>query len=109
VTFASLERAGMLSPDGVGRAFDADATGYVRGEGVGAVVLKRLSRARADGNPILAVLRGTAVNHGGRANSLTAPNPRGQADVIRQAHREAAVDPATIGYLETHGTGTVIG
>ncbi|RPK79151.1 Polyketide synthase PksM [Streptomyces sp. ADI98-12] len=109
VTFASLERAGMLSPDGVGRAFDADAAGYVRGEGVGAVVLKRLSRARADGNPILAVLRGTAVNHGGRANSLTAPNPRAQADVIRQAHREAAVDPATIGYLETHGTGTVIG
>ncbi|MEV6613187.1 SDR family NAD(P)-dependent oxidoreductase [Streptomyces sp. NPDC051051] len=109
VTFASLERAGMLSPDGVGRAFDADAAGYVRGEGVGAVVLKRLSRARADGNPILAVVRGTAVNHGGRANSLTAPNPRAQADVIRQAHREAAVDPATIGYLETHGTGTVIG
>ncbi|WP_217143030.1 L-histidine N(alpha)-methyltransferase [Streptomyces sp. AC627_RSS907] len=109
VTFASLERAGMLSPDGVGRAFDADAAGYVRGEGVGAVVLKRLSRARADGNPVLAVLRGTAVNHGGRANSLTAPNPRAQADVIRQAHREAAVDPATIGYLETHGTGTVIG
>ncbi|MFF7240917.1 SDR family NAD(P)-dependent oxidoreductase [Streptomyces collinus] len=109
VTFASLERAGMLSEDGVGRAFDADASGYVRGEGVGAVVLKRLSRARADGNPILAVLRGTAVNHGGRANSLTAPNPRAQADVIRRAHREAAVDPATVGYLETHGTGTVIG
>ncbi|MFD8214464.1 SDR family NAD(P)-dependent oxidoreductase [Streptomyces sp. NPDC059697] len=109
VTFASLERAGMLSPDGVGRAFDADAAGYVRGEGVGAVVLKRLSRACADGNPILAVLRGSAVNHGGRANSLTAPNPRAQADVIRRAHREAAVDPATIGYLETHGTGTVIG
>ncbi|WP_432897931.1 L-histidine N(alpha)-methyltransferase [Micromonospora matsumotoense] len=109
VTFASLERAGMLSPDGVGRAFDADAAGYVRGEGVGVVVLTRLSRARADGNPILAVLRGSAVNHGGRANSLTAPNPRAQAEVIRQAHREAAVDPRTIGYLETHGTGTVIG
>ncbi|MFE1712118.1 SDR family NAD(P)-dependent oxidoreductase, partial [Streptomyces sp. NPDC058728] len=109
VTFASLERAGMLSPDGVGRAFDKDAAGYVRGEGVGAVVLKRLSRARADGNPVLAVLRGTAVNHGGRSNSLTAPNPRGQAEVIVKAHREAGVDPATIGYIETHGTGTVIG
>ncbi|MFD5410307.1 SDR family NAD(P)-dependent oxidoreductase [Streptomyces nojiriensis] len=109
VTFASLERAGMLSPDGVGRAFDKDAAGYVRGEGVGAVVLKRLSRARADGNPVLAVLRGTAVNHGGRSNSLTAPNPRGQAEVIVKAHREAGVDPATIGYVETHGTGTVIG
>ncbi|MDJ0380479.1 SDR family NAD(P)-dependent oxidoreductase [Streptomyces sp. G-G2] len=109
VTFASLERAGMLSPDGVGRAFDKNASGYVRGEGVGAVVLKRLSRARADGNPVLAVLRGTAVNHGGRSNSLTAPNPRGQAEVIVRAHREAGVDPATIGYVETHGTGTVIG
>ncbi|MET9643190.1 L-histidine N(alpha)-methyltransferase [Streptomyces syringium] len=109
VTFASLERAGMLSPDGVGRAFDKDAAGYVRGEGVGAVVLKRLSRARADGNPILAVLRGTAVNHGGRSNSLTAPNPRAQAEVIVRAHREAGTDPATIGYIETHGTGTVIG
>ncbi|WP_338932819.1 SDR family NAD(P)-dependent oxidoreductase [Streptomyces netropsis] len=109
VTFASLERAGMLSPDGVGRAFDKDAAGYVRGEGVGAVVLKRLSRARADGNPVLAVLRGTAVNHGGRSNSLTAPNPRAQAEVVVRAHREAGADPATIGYLETHGTGTVIG
>ncbi|MEW2028951.1 SDR family NAD(P)-dependent oxidoreductase [Streptomyces roseifaciens] len=109
VTFASLERAGMLSPDGVGRAFDKDAAGYVRGEGVGAVVLKRLSRALADGNPVLAVLRGTAVNHGGRSNSLTAPNPRAQAEVIVRAHREAGVDPATIGYIETHGTGTVIG
>ncbi|MFF3744349.1 SDR family NAD(P)-dependent oxidoreductase [Streptomyces kronopolitis] len=109
VTFASLERAGMLSPDGVGRAFDKEAAGYVRGEGVGAVVLKRLSRARADGNPVLAVLRGTAVNHGGRSNSLTAPNPRGQAEVIVKAHRAAGVDPATIGYVETHGTGTVIG
>ncbi|MEU9041357.1 MULTISPECIES: SDR family NAD(P)-dependent oxidoreductase [unclassified Kitasatospora] len=109
VTFASLERAGMLSPDGVGRAFDDDAAGYVRGEGVGAVVLKRLSRARADGNPVLAVLRGTAVNHGGRSNSLTAPNPRAQAEVIVKAHRAAGVDPATVGYIETHGTGTVIG
>ncbi|WP_215451703.1 SDR family NAD(P)-dependent oxidoreductase [Streptomyces sp. ATCC 21386] len=109
VTFASLERAGMLSPDGVGRAFDKDAKGYVRGEGVGAVVLRRLSRARADGNPVLAVLRGTAVNHGGRSGSLTAPNPRAQAEVVVRAHREAGVDPATIGYIETHGTGTVIG
>ncbi|GAA2710208.1 MULTISPECIES: SDR family NAD(P)-dependent oxidoreductase [Streptomyces] len=109
LTFASLERAGMLSPDGVGRAFDKDAAGYVRGEGVGAVVLKRLSRALADGNPVLAVLRGTAVGHGGRSNSLTAPNPRAQAEVIVRAHREAGIDPATVGYIETHGTGTVIG
>ncbi|MEV4738947.1 SDR family NAD(P)-dependent oxidoreductase [Streptomyces sp. NPDC049555] len=109
LTFASLERAGMLSPDGVGRAFDKDAAGYVRGEGVGAVVLKRLSRALADGNPVLAVLRGTAVNHGGRSNSLTAPNPRAQAEVVVRAHREAGIDPATVGYIETHGTGTVIG
>ncbi|MGX7829584.1 SDR family NAD(P)-dependent oxidoreductase [Actinokineospora sp. 24-640] len=107
--FASLERAGMLAPDGVGRAFDADATGYVRGEGVGAVVLTTLSRARAEGLPVLAVLRGTAVNHGGRSNSLTSPNPAAQADVVVKAHRVAGVDPSTIGYLETHGTGTVIG
>ncbi|WP_308159058.1 SDR family NAD(P)-dependent oxidoreductase [Amycolatopsis magusensis] len=109
VSFASLERAGMLSPDGVGRAFDAEAAGYVRGEGVGAVVLKRLSRALADGNPIHAVLRGVAINHGGRSNSLTAPNPAAQADVILRANAESGVDPSTIGYIETHGTGTMIG
>ncbi|MFI0777853.1 SDR family NAD(P)-dependent oxidoreductase [Streptomyces sp. NPDC021212] len=109
VGFASLERAGMLSPDGVGRAFDKDASGYVRGEGVGAVVLMRLSKALADGHPVHAVLRGTAVGHGGRANSLTAPNPPAQAEVIVAAHRKADVDPRSIGYIETHGTGTVIG
>ena len=107
--FAALEQAGMLSEDGVGRAFDRAASGYVRGEGVGAVVLKRLSDALSAGNPIHAVVRGTAVNHGGRANSLTAPNPRAQADVIVDAHLRAAVDPRTIGYVEAHGTGTVIG
>ncbi|TQJ03210.1 SDR family NAD(P)-dependent oxidoreductase [Amycolatopsis cihanbeyliensis] len=109
VSFAALERAGMLSPEGVGRAFGAGANGYVRGEGVGAVVLKRLSAALADGNPVHAVVRGTAVNHGGRANSLTAPNPNAQAEVIVRAYAKAGVDPATVGFVETHGTGTVIG
>jgi acyl transferase domain-containing protein/acyl carrier protein len=109
VPYVSLERAGMLSPDGTGRAFDSDANGYVRGEGVGAVVLKKLSRAKADGNPIYAVLRGTAVNHGGRASSLTAPNPIAQAEVIVRACEKAGVNPAAISYIETHGTGTVLG
>ncbi|MFJ2867945.1 SDR family NAD(P)-dependent oxidoreductase [Kitasatospora sp. NPDC087314] len=106
-TFVSAHRAGMLSPDGLCKTFDAGANGYVRGEGVGVVVLKSLAAAERDGDAILGVLRGSAYNHGGRANSLTAPNADAQADLVTAAVGD--LDPDTIGYIETHGTGTALG
>ena len=102
-------KAGMLSPDGRCKTFDSKANGYVRGEGAGVVVLKPWSRAVADGDQVLALIRSSAVNHGGHTNSLTAPSPTAQADLIVEAHRKAGIDPSTITYIETHGTGTVLG
>nr|WSU77881.1 SDR family NAD(P)-dependent oxidoreductase [Streptomyces anulatus] len=106
-TFVSAAQAGMLSPDGRCKTFASDANGYVRGEGVGAVVLKPLDAAERDGDAILAVVVGSAENHGGRANSLTAPNGTAQADLVVRAMD--GIDPRTIGYLEAHGTGTALG
>lgn len=106
-TFVSAAQAGMLSPDGRCKTFASDANGYVRGEGVGAVVLKPLAAAERDGDAILAVIVGSAENHGGRANSLTAPNGAAQADLVVRAME--GIDPRTIGYLEAHGTGTSLG
>ncbi|HIJ54487.1 MAG TPA: SDR family NAD(P)-dependent oxidoreductase [Deltaproteobacteria bacterium] len=102
-------KAGMLSPDGRCKTFDARADGYVRGEGAGAVLLKPLSRAVADGDHIYAVIRGTAENHGGRAKSLTAPNPNAQADLLVDAYENAGVAPDSVTYIEAHGTGTRLG
>ncbi|MCX2729175.1 amino acid adenylation domain-containing protein [Saccharopolyspora sp. NFXS83] len=107
--FAGLRRAGMLSPDGRCKTFDERADGYGRGEGVVLLMLKRLDRAVADGDPVHAVLIGSAENHGGHTHSLTVPNPRAQAEVVAAAHRAAAVPPDSIGYLEAHGTGTPLG
>ncbi len=107
--FVDMSQADMLSPDGRCRTFDERANGIVRAEGVGVVVLKRLDTAIADGDVIHAVLRGSAVNHGGRTNSLTAPNPHAQAACVVKAHRRAGVDPRTVTYVETHGTGTELG
>src|SRR6185295_14562639 len=87
-------RAGMLAASGRCRAFDAQADGLVRGDGVGVVVLKRLSRAVEDGDRVYAVIRGGAVNHGGRTNGLTAPSRWGQVAVVEQACRDAGVSPA---------------
>ncbi|WP_051023290.1 type I polyketide synthase [Nocardia pneumoniae] len=98
-----------LSPDGRCRTFDARANGFVRGEGCGIVVLKKLSDALADGDRVLAVLRGSAVNSDGRSAGLTAPNPLAQRDMLRQAFADARVNPGEIGYVETHGTGTALG
>ena len=102
-------KARMMSATGRCKTFDASADGYVRGEGCGVVVLKRLSHALADRDPILAVIRGSAVNQDGRSNGLTAPNGPAQEAVIRRALQRAAVKPADIGYVETHGTGTPLG
>ncbi|MBU6399746.1 MAG: SDR family NAD(P)-dependent oxidoreductase, partial [Verrucomicrobia bacterium] len=105
----ALDKAGMLSRTGRCRTFARDADGYVRGEGVGAVLLKPLDRAQRDGDRIRGLILGTAVSHGGNANTLTAPNPQGQAEVIVEAFKEAGVKPEEIGYIETHGTGTILG
>ena len=102
-------RAGLLSTDGRCRAFDASARGIVRGEGVGLVVLKRLSRALADGDRVHAVILGSAVNQDGRSNGLTSPNRFSQEEVLRTAYRRAGVIPNRVRYVETHGTGTLIG
>ncbi|HYO54689.1 SDR family NAD(P)-dependent oxidoreductase [Archangium sp.] len=106
---ASFLQAGMLSPEGQCKTFDAEAQGYVRGEGCGLVVLKRLPEALAAGDPIIAVLRGSAINQDGHSNGLTAPNGQAQEAVIRRALAAAGVEPSAIGYVEAHGTGTSLG
>lgn len=104
-----LEQAGALSPTGRSRAFSADADGFVPGEGGAAVVLTRLDAARLANDPVLAVVRGTAVNNDGRSMSLMAPNPLRQHEVITRAYEAAGVDPASVTYVEAHGTGTAVG
>nr|AAK57190.1 MxaF [Stigmatella aurantiaca] len=104
-----LSKLGALSPDGRCYTFDARANGYVRGEGAGVAVLKPLSRAIADGDPIYCVIRGSAINNNGGSNGLTAPNTQAQAEVIRQACARAGVAPTDVQYVEAHGTGTQLG
>lgn len=105
----SLSQARMMASDGRCKTFDAAADGYVRSEGCGVVVLKRLSDAVRDGDTIHALLKGTAVNHDGRSNGLTAPNGPSQQAVIRQALDDAGTTPEQISYVEVHGTGTALG
>ncbi|MEU9446616.1 beta-ketoacyl synthase N-terminal-like domain-containing protein, partial [Streptomyces sp. NPDC048304] len=102
-------RFGALSPDGRCYTFDARANGYVRGEGGGLVVLKPLDRALADGDPIRAVIRGSALNNDGGGTTLTAPDAAAQEDVVRRALRNAGAAPDDIQYVELHGTGTPVG
>ena len=100
---------GMLSPDGRCKTFDAGADGFVRGEGCGVVVLKRLVDAVRDGDRVLAVVRGSAINQDGRSNGVTAPNALAQRDVITEALRAGDVAADSVDYVESHGTGTVLG
>ena len=104
-----LSRAGLLAPDGRCKTFDAAANGYVRAEGCAVVVLKPLEQAQADGDRIVAVIRGSAVNHDGRSSGFTAPNGLAQEAVIRAALGDAGLEPAAIGMVEAHGTGTALG
>ncbi|HWO22760.1 MAG TPA: amino acid adenylation domain-containing protein [Kofleriaceae bacterium] len=105
----AMSKLGAMSPDGRSRAFDASGSGYVRGEGAGVVVLKRLSSALASGDRIYAVIRGSAVNNDGYSNGLTAPNPEAQKQMLRDAYRRAHLAPKEVQYIEAHGTGTPLG
>ena len=107
--FRGFDQSGALSPTGSCHAFDADADGFVRGEGCGVVVLKRLSDALRDRDRLLAVVRGSAVNQDGRSNGLLAPNPAAQMAVLRSAYANAGVPSHEVDYVETHGTGTLLG
>ena len=95
--------------DGRIKSFSADANGYSRSEGGGMLVLKRLSDARRDGDEILAVIAGSAINHDGRSNGMLAPNPDAQEDVLRKAYKNAGINPRSVDYIEAHGTGTILG
>lgn len=108
-TTIALSKARMLAPDGRCKTFDARANGFVRSEGGGVVLLKRLSDAIADGDNILALIRGSAIGQDGRSNGLTAPNGPAQEAVIRSALSSGRVSPQQISYVETHGTGTSLG
>ncbi len=108
-TTMTFSRAKMMAPDGRCKTFDAAANGYVRGEGCGVVVLKRLSDAQKDGDTILAVIRGSAVNQDGPSGGLTVPNGPSQEKVLRQALQDAALNPGDVDYIEAHGTGTSLG
>ncbi|MEY3826019.1 MAG: hypothetical protein RLZZ148_833, partial [Cyanobacteriota bacterium] len=101
--------AGMMAKDGLCKTFDEKADGYVRSEGCGVIVLEPLKTAQEKGHPILAVIRGTAINQDGRSNGLTAPNGVAQQQVICQALAQAGVQPSQVSYIETHGTGTALG
>ena len=105
-----LSKMRALAPDGRCKTFDAAADGYARGEGCGIVVLKRLSDAIANGDNILAMVRGfSAVNHDGASSGLTVPNGLAQEALIKEALKNARVEPNQVSYVETHGTGTALG
>ncbi|MFD8719844.1 SDR family NAD(P)-dependent oxidoreductase [Streptomyces sp. NPDC059629] len=106
---ASLDQAGALAADGRCKPFDAAADGFTRSEGCGVVVLKRFADARRDGDRVLAVIRGTAINQDGRSAGLMAPNPAAQEALLRDALRDARVNATELDYVEAHGTGTLLG
>ncbi|MBD8525892.1 SDR family NAD(P)-dependent oxidoreductase [Pseudomarimonas arenosa] len=107
--YAMLSAGQFISSDGHCQSFGEGGDGYIPGEGVGVVVLKRLSDALRDGDAIHAVIRGSALNHGGKTNGYTVPNPQAQAAVISAALKDAGVDARQISYIEAHGTGTKLG
>jgi polyketide synthase PksN len=107
--YLSLSQGKFVASDGKCRSFGKGGDGYVPGEGVGAVLLKPLENALRDGDQVYAVIKSSTVNHGGKTNGYTVPNPNAQADLILDALKKANIDPRTLSYVETHGTGTSLG
>ncbi|MBA3607143.1 MAG: SDR family NAD(P)-dependent oxidoreductase, partial [Chthoniobacterales bacterium] len=107
--FIGFSQAGMLSPEGRCAAFDESASGFVRGEGAGMVLLKRLSKAIEDGDPIQGVIIGTSINQDGHTNGISLPSPEAQTRLVIDACRDAGIAPEDIGFVEAHGTGTAVG
>ncbi len=107
--FIGFSQASMLSPDGHCKAFDASANGFVRGEGAGMVLLKRLSQAIADGDPIQGIIAGTSTNQDGHTNGISLPSTEAQARLVRDACVDAGISPSQISFVEAHGTGTAVG
>ncbi len=105
----AFSKAGVLAPDGRCKTFDAGANGYVRGEGGGMIVLKPLAAALADGDPVHALILGSAMAQDGRTNGLMAPSREGQEAMLREAYQSAGVLPGSVQYVEAHGTGTLLG
>ncbi|MDQ1739143.1 MAG: neocarzinostatin naphthoate synthase, partial [Pseudonocardiales bacterium] len=105
----ALEGSGALAPDGRSKAFDRDADGYGRGEGAGVLVLKRLSEAQRDGDPVQAVILGSGVFQDGRSEGMMAPNADAQEQMLRKVYARAGISPSSVDYVEAHGTGTPTG
>ncbi|MBD2385955.1 type I polyketide synthase [Cylindrospermum sp. FACHB-282] len=108
-SYIFFSKGGFMSPVGQCKTFDASADGYVRGEGVGVLMIKPLKQALRDRDTIHATIKSVAINQDGRSNGLTAPNSRAQVAVIKNAHKQANINPETISYIEAHGTGTDLG
>lgn len=107
--YVMTSKTAMLSPDGKCKTFDNDANGIVLGEGVGAVLLKRLDAAIEDGDHIYGVIKGSAINQDGKTKGITAPSMLSQKALLHEAYEKASINPETIGYIEAHGTGTKLG
>src|SRR5579875_3503632 len=107
--FQNLAAASFLDPSGSSKAFDAAANGYSRGEGAGLLVLKTLSQAKADGNLILGVIAGSAINQGSNCSPLTQSDPLSQNSLYKQVLSVANLQPKDVTYVEAHGTGTLVG
>lgn len=108
-TFISFSQASMLSPDGRCKAFDASANGFVRSEGGGVFLLKRLDEAIRDGDPIRGVVLGSGTNQDGRTSGISMPNAEAQEALLKEVYRDSGIDPADVRYVEAHGTGTAVG
>ncbi len=107
--FNSFQKGGMLSEDWECKTFDEHANGYVRGEGAGCIILKKREDAERSNDGIYAYVKNVAVNHGGRSNSLTAPNVKSQIELYKKAYEDKGINPLNIGYIEAQGTGTKLG
>ena len=107
--YVNMSQAGLLSTDGRCRSFGDGGDGYVPGEGVGAIVLKPLADAMRDQDRIYAVIKSTVMNHSGKTHGFTVPNPDAQAELIKAALEKARIEPASLSYMEAHGTGTALG